>query len=86
MATIIKCPHCGNCNTKKTSNGKLTDTLAIAGSIVGGALLQMAIGVPGIFGTNVAYGRSWHQYCCLNCHNAFQVRLGVSGYVKEIKK
>ena len=43
-------------------------------------------GVGGLIGANVAYGRSWHQYCCQDCHEAFKVRLSVEGIVKEIKK
>ena len=42
MATIVKCPYCGSINTTKTSNGKLTDKLAKAGAVVGGAILEMA--------------------------------------------
>ena len=85
MATTVKCPHCGNYNTKKTSNGKLTDNLAKAGAVVGGALLQMATGIPGILGANIGYGRTWHQFCCHDCHESFKVRLGVGGYVKEVR-
>ena len=85
MATTVKCPHCGSYNTKKTSNGKLTDNLAKAGAVVGGAILQMATGIPGILGANVGYGRTWHQFCCRDCHESFKARLGVGGYVKEIR-
>ena len=85
MATMVKCPHCGSYNTKKTFNGKLTDNLAKAGAVVGGALLQMAIGIPGILGANIGYGRTWHQFCCHDCHESFKVRLGVGGYVKEVR-
>lgn len=85
MATTVKCPHCGSYNTKKTSNGKLTDNLAKAGAVVGGALLQMATGIPGILGANVGYGRTWHQFCCHDCHESFKARLGVGGYVKEVR-
>jgi translation initiation factor 2 beta subunit (eIF-2beta)/eIF-5 len=42
MATLVKCPHCGSYNTQKTVNGKLSDTLAKTGSILGGALINMA--------------------------------------------
>lgn len=86
MKTSVQCPYCGSYNTQKTSNGKFTDTLAKAGSVVGGALLQMATGIPGILGANVGYGNTWHQFCCHDCHEVFKVRLGVSGNVKEIKK
>ena len=86
MATMAKCPHCGSYNTKKTSNGKLSDNIAKAGAVVGGALLQMATGIPGILGANVGYGRTWHQFCCHDCHEAFKARLGVGGYVKEVRK
>ena len=85
MATMVKCPHCGSYDTKKTSNGKLTDNLAKAGAVVGGALLQMATGIPGILGANIGYGRTWHQFCCHDCHESFKVRLGVGGYVKETR-
>lgn len=86
MATLVKCPHCGSYNTAKTSNGKLSDALAKTGAVVGGALLQMATGIPGILGANVGYGRTWHQYCCHDCHEPFKVRLSAMGGVKEIKK
>lgn len=46
----------------------------------------MFTGVPGIIGTNIAVGRTWHQYCCHDCHEAFKVRLSAVGVVKEIKK
>lgn len=85
MATTVKCPHCGSYNTKKTSNGKLTDNLAKAGAVVGGAILQMATGIPGILGANIGYGRTWHQFCCHNCHESFKARLGVGGCVKEVR-
>ena len=86
MATLVKCPHCGSYNTAKTSNGKLSDALAKTGAVVGGALLQMATGIPGILGANVGYGRTWHQYCCSDCHEPFKVRLSAVGSVKEVKK
>jgi hypothetical protein len=87
MATLVQCPHCGSYKTSKTSNGKLTNALAVSGAVVGGTLINLVTGGSlGIIGTNVAYGRSWHQYCCSDCHNAFKVRLGLYGGVKEIKK
>ena len=86
MATLVQCPHCGSYNTAKTSNGKLSDALAKTGAVVCGALLQMATGIPGILGANVGYGRTWHQYCCHDCHEPFKVRLSAMGGVKEIKK
>ena len=86
MATLVQCPHCGSYNTAKTSNGKLSDALAKTGAVVGGALLQMATGIPGILGANVGYGRTWHQYCCHDCHEPFKVRLSAMGGVKEITK
>lgn len=46
----------------------------------------MFTGVPGIIGTDIAVGRTWHQYCCHDCHEAFKVRLSAVGVVKEIKK
>lgn len=85
MATYVKCPYCGSYETKKTSNGKLTDALAKTGSVVGGALLQIATGIPGILSANVGYGRTWHQFCCSHCHGAFKVRMGAAGNVKEVK-
>ena len=54
-------------------------------AVVGGALLQMATGIPGILGANIGYGRTWHQFCCHDCHESFKVRLGVGGYVKEVR-
>lgn len=87
MATLVKCPHCGSINTQKTANGKLSDTLAKTGSILGGALINMVTGgIGGIIGTNVAYGQSWHQYCCHDCHESFKVQLSAVGGVKKIKK
>ena len=87
MATLVKCPYCGNYNTSKTTNGKVSDILAKTGAVVGGALINMATGgALGIIGANIGYGRTWHQYCCSDCHDAFKVRLGVTGNVKEIKK
>lgn len=87
MATLVKCPHCGSYNTEKTINGKFSDALAKTGAILGGALINMATGgIGGIIGTSVAYGRTWHQYCCHDCHESFKVRLGTAGNVKEIKK
>ena len=85
MATMVKCPYCGSYRTQKTSNGKFTDSLAKAGAVVGGALLQMATGIPGILGANVGYGRTWHQFCCHDCHESFKGRLGVGGYAKEVR-
>lgn len=87
MATLVKCPHCGSYKTEKTVNGKFSDALAKTGAILGGALINMATGgIGGIIGTSVAYGRTWHQYCCHDCHESFKVRLGTAGNVKEIKK
>ncbi len=86
MASNVQCPFCGGYNTTKTANGKLSRSLSTAGSIVGGALLQMVTGVPGILGTNLAMGRSWHQYCCRDCSEVFKVRLSATGYVKEVKR
>ena len=87
MAQLIKCPFCGSYNTGKTSNGKLSDTLAKTGAVVGGALINMVTGgIGGIIGANIGYGQTWHQYCCHECHETFKVRLGAVGNVKEIKK
>lgn len=87
MATAVKCPHCGSYSTSKTANGKLSNVLATTGAVVGGAMINMVTGgCLGIFGTNFAYGRTWHQYCCANCLEAFKVRLSAYGGVKEIKK
>jgi transposase-like protein len=86
MSTRVQCPYCGSYNTAKTANGKATNILAKAGSVVGGALLEMATGVPAILSANIGIGRSWHQYCCHDCHEAFKVRLSAVGTVKEIKK
>lgn len=88
MATLVQCPHCGSYNTAKTSNGKLSDALAKTGAIVGGALINMATGgtLGGLLGANFGYGRTWHQYCCHDCHEPFKVRLSAMGGVKETKK
>ena len=86
MATLVQCPYCGSYQTSKTTNGKVSDVLAKTGAVVGGALLQMVTGVPGILGANLGYGKTWHQCCCSDCHEAFKVRLGATGSVKEIKK
>lgn len=87
METLVKCPHCGSYNTGKTSNGKLSNALATTGAVIGGALLEMVTGgIGGLFGANVAYGQTWHQYCCHDCHEAFKVKLGAAGYVKKVKK
>lgn len=88
MATLVQCPHCGSNNTAKTSNGKLSDALTKTGAVVGGALINMATGgtLGGLLGANFGYGRTWHQYCCHDCHEAFKVRLSAMGGVKEIKK
>lgn len=86
MEDYVRCPYCGGYNTSKTINGKVSDALAKTGAVFGGALLQLATGIPGILGANIGYGRTWHQYCCSDCHEAFKVRLGAVGNVKEIKK
>lgn len=85
MGTIVKCPYCGSYDTAKTTNGKISNGAAKVGAVVGGALLQMATGIPGILGANIGYNRTWHQYCCHNCHQAFKVRLGVCGEVRDTK-
>lgn len=86
MAVPVECPYCGSYHTAKTANGKWSDGLAKVGSVVGGALLQMATGIPGILGANIGYGQTWHQYCCHDCHKVFKVQFGAAGYIKEIKK
>lgn len=87
MATLVQCPHCGSHNTAKTTNGKVSDVLAKTGAVVGGAIINMATGgALGIIGANIGYGRTWHQYCCHECHEAFKVRLSAFGGVKEIRK
>ena len=87
MATLVQCPHCGGYNTSKTTNGKVSDVLAKTGAVVSGALINMATGgALGIIGANIGYGRTWHQFCCHDCHEAFKVRLSAFGGVKEIKK
>lgn len=58
MATLVQCPHCGSYQTSKTTNGKVSDVLAKTGAVVGGALLQMVTGVPGILGANLGYGKT----------------------------
>ena len=66
MATIIECPHCGSYSTAKTTNGKLSNALAMTGAVVGGALINMATGgvLGGLLGASLGYSRTWHQYCC----------------------
>lgn len=87
MDTIITCPHCGSTDTRKTSNGKLSDATAKVGAVLGGALVGMLTGgIGGLLGANVIYGQTWHQYICSNCHEPFKVKMGAAGYVKEIKK
>ena len=86
MKTIVTCPYCNSHNTSKTANGKLSSHLATAGSVVGGALLQMATGIPGILSANIGIGQTWHQYSCHDCHEVFKVRLSAFGQVKEIKE
>lgn len=87
MATLVKCPHCGSYNTAKTTNGKLSNALATTGAVVGGALINMATGgCLGIIGANLAIGRSWHQYCCHDCHEAFKARISAFGSCKETRK
>lgn len=44
MATLIKCPFCGSYHTSKTNNGKLSNALATAGAVVGGAMINMVTG------------------------------------------
>lgn len=87
MATLVQCPHCGSFNTQKTKNGKFSDALAQTGAIAGGALINLATGgMFGIIGANIAYGRTWHQFCCRECHESFKVRLSVGGNAKEVRK
>lgn len=86
MATMIECPFCGSYDTKKTTNGKVSNGLAKAGAIVGGALLQMVTGVPGAIAAEAGYRQFWHQYCCHSCHEVFRVRMSAWGGVKEIRK
>ena len=86
MATIVQCPYCGSYNTSKTTNGKFSRGIETAASLVGGTLLQMATGVPGILGVNLAMGKSWHQYCCKECHEVFKVRINAIMDINEIKK
>lgn len=85
MATKVQCPYCGSYNTAKTTNGKFSRSIETAASFVGGTLLQMATGVPGILGVNLAMGKSWNQYCCKECHEVFKARISAIGVVKEIK-
>lgn len=88
MSTIVQCPYCGCYNTAKTSNGKLSNALAMTGAVVGGALINMATGgvLGGLLGAKLGYDNTWHQYCCHDCHEVFKVRLNTNGNVKEIKK
>lgn len=86
MRTWVQCPYCQGYNTDKTKNGNFSSRLATVGAVVGGALLEAASGIPGILSANLGFGRTWHQYCCHDCHEVFKVRLGAAGEVKEIKK
>lgn len=87
MATPVQYPYCGGYNTSNTTNGKVSDVLAKTGAVVGGALINMATGgALGIIGANIGYGRTWHQFCCRDCHEAFKVRISAFGDIKEIKK
>ena len=88
MATHVQCPKRGSYNTSKTTNGKVSDVLAKTGVVIGGALLNMATGgvAAGLLGANFGYGRTWHQFCCHECQEAFKVRMGVTGSVKEVKR
>ncbi|OKY86200.1 MAG: hypothetical protein BHV69_02975 [Bacteroidales bacterium 52_46] len=88
MATNVKCPDCGSYSTGKTTNGRVSDVIAKTGAVVGGALFDMATGgvAAGLLGANFGYGRTRHQFCCHECHEAFKVRMGVTGAVKEIKR
>ena len=87
MATFVQCPHCGSYNTQKTKNGKLSDVLAQTGAIAGGTLINLVTGgIAGIIGANIVYGRTWHQFYCRECHEAFKARLGVGGNANEVKK
>lgn len=88
MGALVKCPHCGSFNTKKTTNGKFSDAVAKTGAVVGGALINMITGgiAGGLLGASFGYGQTWHQYCCHDCHEVFKVRKSATGIVKEIKK
>lgn len=87
MSVIVKCPHCGSIRTQKTKNGKMSDAAAKVGAVIGGALVSMLTGgIGGLLSANIAYGQTWHQYICSDCHEPFKVKLGAAGYVKEIRK
>lgn len=87
MATTVQCPFCGSYHTQKTTNGNLSDVLSKTGAVVGGTLINMVTGgFGGLFGANIIYDRTWHQYCCRDCHEAFKVRFSISGSVREVKK
>ncbi len=83
---IVKCPYCGSYDTVKTKNGKVTRRLSELGSVVGGVLLEMVTGIPGVIGANAGMQCTWHQYYCRKCTETFKVRLDAVGAVKEIKK
>lgn len=87
MAQLIQCPYCGSYHTSKTTNGKLSNALAVTGGVVAGAAINLVTGgALGILGTNKIIGKTWQQYCCHDCHEAFKVRISGFGNVKEIKK
>ena len=86
MATLARCPYCGSYSTEKSTKGKITRGLSTAGSIVGGALLQMVTGVPGILGANLGMRATMHQFICKDCGETFKVRLTATGSVAKIEK
>ena len=85
MKTLVQCHHCGSYSTEASTKGKITRGLQTAGSIVGGALLQMVTGVPGILGANAGIAAGTHQFLCKECGETFQVRKSAFGKVKTYK-
>lgn len=57
MATNVQCTNSGSYNIY----GKVSDALAKTGGVAAGLL-----------GGNFGYDRTWQQFCCLECHEAFK--------------
>lgn len=85
MKTSVQCPHCGSYSTEASTKGKITRGLQTAGSVIGGALIQMVTGVPGIISANIGIAAGTHQFLCKDCGETFRVRKNALGQVKTYK-
>ena len=85
MKDYVQCPYCGSYSTEASTKGKITRGLQTVGSIVGGALLQLATGVPGILGANIGIAAGTHQFVCKHCGETFKVRKNAFGQTKAYK-